>query len=131
MIYWELIGLLAIVAAVFAGRPWGVNGICVALVIRGILMFPAHLTITNRVVGLLPLEFLKTLFPGLCCGLVMFAFTALFAKLVPGDSFPRDLFTLLAGSAGGLVVYFLMLFFIFKETWKSIGEMALSLRKSV
>jgi teichuronic acid exporter len=130
-IYWEILGLVAIVAAVFAGKPWGVNGICYALVVRGILLFPLLLMITNRVVGLRPLAFLKVLLPSLCCGLGMFAFTALCSKLVPGNSFSRDVVTLFMGSAGGVILYVALLFLFFKDTFESFREIVLSLRNSV
>jgi teichuronic acid exporter len=130
-LYWEAIGLIAIIAAVLSGKPWGIHGICIALVVRGFLLFPVHLIITHRVVGLLPFEFLKALFPAFFGGLVMLTVTALCSKFVPGDSFKRDFLVLIMGSIGGITIYLLVLIFLFQDTWNSFKEILLSLRKSI
>jgi hypothetical protein len=115
---------------VLVGKYWGINGICFALVIRAIVLFPILIMLTDRVIGLRPLTFIKTLVPSLVCGSGMVVFTMICSKIVPGDSFARDLLTLVLGSAGGIIVYFLMLFFLFKNASHSLLEILLSLKKA-
>jgi O-antigen/teichoic acid export membrane protein len=129
-IFWECIALMTIIASVLGGKFWGINGICIALVIRGIILFPILLMFTDRVIGLKPLIFIKTLVPSMVCGLGMLVFTLLCSKFIPGDSFTRDLLTLLLGSAGGIIVYFLMLFSLFKNAYHSLLDIFLSLKKA-
>ncbi len=121
-IYWEVVGLVTIVIAVLAGRPLGINGICSALVIGGAFLFPILLIITNRVIGLRPFIFIKALLPSIACGAGMLAVTMLSSKLIPGDSFTRDVWALLAGGVGGLAIYTLLLFLFFKDTLQSFFE---------
>jgi O-antigen/teichoic acid export membrane protein len=127
-LYWGIFGLLTVVAAVLAGRPTGLNGICLALVVRGIILFPVLLMITDRVIGLRPSDYIKVLAPSICCGLGMLAFTTIFSTLVPGTSFKRDVWTLFAGSTGGIIVYYFLLFFFFKNTFKSFCDFIVSFK---
>jgi teichuronic acid exporter len=121
-IYWEAVGFVTIVIAVFAARPLGFNGTCSALVIGGAVLFPLYLMITNRVIRLKPFVFIKVLFPSIICGAGMLAFTMLSTKLIPGDSFTRDVWTLLVGTVGGLAIYCLLILLFFKDTLKSFIE---------
>ncbi len=128
-IYWGVFGLITVIAAVLAGRPMGINGICCALVIRGIILFPILLLVTYRVIGLHPFDFIKVLMPSIFCGLGMLVFTMTLSVLVPGDSFSRDLWTLIAGLAGGIAVYLFLLFSFFKNTFNTFKEMILSIKE--
>jgi O-antigen/teichoic acid export membrane protein len=127
-IYWEMAGFLTIVIAVFAGKPLGINGTCSALVIGGIFLFPLYLIITNRVIGLRPFVFIKILLPSIICGMGMLAFTVLFSGFIPGDSFARDVWTLLVGSMAGMALYSMLLFLFFKNALKSFFEIILLIK---
>jgi O-antigen/teichoic acid export membrane protein len=127
-IYWETVGLATIVIAVLAGRPFGINGICSAIVIGGVFLFPLHVMITRRVIGLQPLIFIQVLLPSIICGMGMLAVTMFVSKLISGDSFTRDVWTLLAGTVGGLAVYSLLIVLFFKDRIKSLFEIVLLLR---
>ena len=129
-IYWEVIGLATLVIAVLAGRPLGIKGICSAIVIGGVFLFPFQLMITNRVIGLKPSVFIKVLLPSIICGIGMLAFTMLTSKLIPGDSFTRDVWTLLVGTVGGCAIYSMLQFLFFKDTVKSFFEV-ISLIKEI
>jgi|WetSurMetagenome_2_1015567.scaffolds.fasta_scaffold66284_2 O-antigen/teichoic acid export membrane protein len=128
-IYWGIFGLITVIAAVIAGRPLGLNGICYALVIRGIILFPILLLLTQRVIGLKPFDFIKVLLPSIFCGMGMLVVTGAFSLLIPGASFGRDVWTLIAGSVVGIAVYFLLLFFFFKDTFNTFLEMVMSAKE--
>jgi hypothetical protein len=59
----------------------------------------------------------------------MLAVTLLFSRLIPGNTFTRDVWTLLAGSAAGLAVYFFFLFFFFKNTFDTFWKILLSIKE--
>ena len=58
----------------------------------------------------------------------MLAVTMFVSKLISGDSFTRDVWTLLAGTVGGLAVYSLLIVLFFKDRIKSLFEIVLLLR---
>jgi O-antigen/teichoic acid export membrane protein len=125
---WSIAMLATIILAVLAGRPFGVTGICFALVVRSVLFFPVTLIITESVVGLAPSAFISTILPSVICGGLMLTATLPLSTFVPGDSFARDIATLASGGVLGLGLYYLMLWLFFKKTFGGLLTMAASLR---
>jgi O-antigen/teichoic acid export membrane protein len=130
-ICWAGVMLLSVVIAVLAGRPYGVEGICRALVVRGLVFFPVILTVTYRIIGLSPFVYMATLLPSIICGTVMLGFTYGCSVLIPGNSFSRDVAVLSAGIGGGLLVYGLTLAVFFRKTCRSFREVFVSLRRGI
>jgi O-antigen/teichoic acid export membrane protein len=126
---WGVFGLVTVAAAALAGMPFGINGICCALVIRGVVLFPILLMVTHRVIGLKPIRFIKVLVPSVCCGIGMLAVTLVFQKIIPGTAFSRDFLTIIIGSACGMAVYFFLLFFFFKKSFQTLWEMLTTIKE--
>jgi hypothetical protein len=128
-IVWALFMFATVIIAVFAGLPFGLKGICIALVIRGLICFPIILAVTYRVIGLRPYIYLKGLSPAVVSGFVALVFTLLLSKLFPGSSFSRNIWMLAGGSIAGLALYVIIHMVFFKNTFRSFRETVVSLRR--
>lgn len=71
-INWALFSFLTLALAVVVGSYYGVSGICWALLVRAVAIFPISLLINQRTFGLSPLSYLKAIMPSVCCGLIAF-----------------------------------------------------------
>jgi O-antigen/teichoic acid export membrane protein len=111
-IFWAVVMFISVVISVFAGLPFGIKGICFALVIRGLIFFPVILFVTYRVIGLKPLRYIKTLQPSITCGIIM-----PLSRYIPGTSFARDIWVFLGGSILGLLLYGAVLKLFFKNSF--------------
>ncbi len=121
-LWWEMVGLFTIAYAVIIGKTWGIQGICSAIVIAGLLIFLLHLNITKRVIGIGPLYFITILLPSVICGSGMLIFNIILSSLFPGDSLFRNASILTAGAVAGLLIYYMIMSILFKNTRKTLCE---------
>lgn len=71
-INWALFSFFTLALAVAIGSFYGVSGICKALLVRALVLFPISLLFNQRTFGLSPLSYCTAIAPSLCCGLVAF-----------------------------------------------------------
>jgi O-antigen/teichoic acid export membrane protein len=68
-IQWAFFSFVALALAVIIGSHYGVLGICKALLIRALVLFPLSLFFNKRTFGLSPKRYLRAIMPSLLCGL--------------------------------------------------------------
>ncbi|MBD3390599.1 MAG: oligosaccharide flippase family protein [Chitinivibrionales bacterium] len=120
---WALLALVTVCAAVLIGRVFGMMGVCWALLIRAILLFPVVLFVTQHVVGLSPLRYLRSLVPAVACGAAMLGVVLAVAGLVPGGSPAAHVSRVLAAGAAGTGAYLLVLYIVFREAWHTVNRL--------
>jgi hypothetical protein len=127
--HWAYVTGFTMVLAVAVGLSWGLVGVCVALVIRSLVLFPAPPMFTERVVGLCPWDYYRNLFPYLVSAAVMwFALTYLrgLQSVISWQpvwfSLPPDLVRFLVLSIAGFAVYALVLLILRPKAWGEVLE---------
>lgn len=71
-IQWAMFSFFTLAFAVAVGSLYGVSGVCTALVVRALALFPISLFINQRTFGLSPLTYCKAIMPSICSGLIAF-----------------------------------------------------------
>jgi PST family polysaccharide transporter len=117
---WISASFITVVIAVLIGRMFGLKGICVSLLIRAILLFPAMLLITRSVAGFSIERYIQTCLVPAVCGLAMLAAVIGASSAIKDASFGAHILRLSAGAAAGLAAYVLVLYAIFKKSWQTI-----------
>ncbi|HAJ79190.1 MAG TPA: hypothetical protein DCO75_05415 [Fibrobacteres bacterium] len=127
-IIWAIFSLLTITAAVIAGSFFGVAGICKALLIRAIILFPVSLIINYRTFGLFPAIYLKSILPPLCCG--AFTFIVMYGLKITGlFSSEKYLYLNMALECFVcLAVYATMIVIFSKNTYKDIRNIVTEIK---
>ncbi len=67
-VYWGIAALVTVVIAIVIGAQYGPLQVCIALLIRSVLMFPVSLFLNYRYGEVNPVQHLKTLVPPVMCG---------------------------------------------------------------
>lgn len=119
--------LITTVAAVAAGVHWGIEGICVAMFLRALVVFLPYVYIHYRLTGMPVTVFLGTLVPSLVAGAGMAAVLLLTGYLVQGVTLKSQLVALLSGVAGGTLLYAIILFLFFRSAVYGLRGIVLSL----
>lgn len=104
---------LSVIVAIAFGVHWGVYGICVALFIRSVAVFPLFMYIHYRLTRVSMVTFFSGLLPSLVAGVFMAVVLAGVVLLVPGHSPGRHAVTLFSGTLLGTGAYFAILRLLF------------------
>jgi O-antigen/teichoic acid export membrane protein len=128
-IRWALFFFFTFAIAVALGSFFGVSGICKALLIRALALFPISLMLNKRTFGLSPLSYLKSIAPSVYCGLVAFIVLSGFAWAGIFKS-GNYLYLKITGEAAiCLVVYAGMLRIVSKSVYKELWSVFNEIRK--
>jgi O-antigen/teichoic acid export membrane protein len=121
-IQWALFSFITLALTIGFGSIYGVSGICKALLLRAIALFPISLIINKRTFGLSPLSYLTAIIPSLCCGFA--SYIALWCAEAAGIFKPgTHIFTTIAGeSALCLTVYIATLRIVSENAYKDLSS---------
>ena len=67
-IVWSAAMLVTIIAAIALGSGYGPRGVCAALIIRAVVIFPVLVYMMKKTSGISPVEYLGALMPSVVCG---------------------------------------------------------------
>ena len=109
-----------IIVAITIGVRWGMEGICIALLIRSVAVFPLYVHINYRLTGIARKVYYHAVVAPLIAGVAMAGVLVLLHRLVPGDGFSRNAKVLLAGGICGTTVYAALFFFLFRQSFLEI-----------
>ena len=115
-IVWAVFSLLTMGIAVIIGSRFGVSGICTALLIRAIIVFPVSQYANYSTFGLMPFDYLKAITPSLLCGAVAFVVLQGMGLIGTLQVENHSYFKIACYSAVCLVVYGAMLRIFSKNT---------------
>jgi len=119
-IYWTIAMAVTVAGAVLLGAPFGIAGVCVALVVRSVGVFPAAVWVCASVAGVRPAAYVKCVIPALVCGggavAGSFAVTALWQVTTPIGHAMR----LVAGSVAAVAVYAALVRVVFPDRWTEL-----------
>jgi O-antigen/teichoic acid export membrane protein len=113
-----------IIVAIVIGVRWGVEGICIALLVRSVVVFPLYVFITYRLTGIDQKVYYTAVFPPIVAGVAMGGVLALLHRFVPGHDLPRNVGVLVAGGIGGSAVYAGVFYLFFRRSFLHITGMA-------
>jgi PST family polysaccharide transporter len=112
---------LSIIVAIAFGVHWGVYGICFALFVRSVAVFPFFMYINYRLTRIRVATFAAALVPSLVAGACMAAVLIGIVRLIPGTSPGRDAMVLLSGALAGILVYAGTLGILFPEALRQVS----------
>lgn len=115
------------IVALFAGLPWGVEGVAWAVVAHGYLAFPLRIVLLNRVLPIDPAAYVATFLRPLAASVVMLGAVIIVRAAVAGTSGPA-LITVCT-LAGG-TVYLGTLMVIAPATLRELLAHAMSVRRT-
>jgi PST family polysaccharide transporter len=113
---------ITVIAAIAVGAHWGMQGICIGLFLRSIIVFPFYVYINYRITRIRAGYYIKTLLPSLVAGAVMAMLLFGMHRFIPGDSLQRHFGTLAGGAIIGIAAYAGILFLFFKDAIKQLKE---------
>ena len=119
-IIWSIAMLVSMCVAVLCGIPFGVKGICWALLIRAVIIYPVLLAVNQKVFSVSLLLYFRQLVPSFLSGLAMFTFLTLISHLTKGISPGRNVLVFATGITTGLLLYVVIYASIWKEQFRSM-----------
>jgi len=117
-----IVRLVAIVVFIIIGSRWGILGIAASIAIYGWIFRFVYQHITNKVIGISMIDYLKSLIPGLTCGLLM---SVLLLSIEVWRQFTDlDLIvTFIAKILVGFISYSLAFKFFFKNYFENLKKL--------
>ena len=122
--FWTLSMLVSMVVAVSAGIPFGIKGICWALLIRAVACMPALMFINYKLFSVTPVQYFRQLMPSLVSGVLMCGYLLLLTRVFPGSSVERHTAILSGGILSGLVLYITIFALIWRERFSVLLRLA-------
>jgi len=119
-IYWALAMLGTVVVSVLAGSPFGIIGVCFAMLIRAVIVFPILLWVCKKTLGFSPLGYLKVLMPSAVCGAGFVGSVLGVLFMFPVTSPLLHTVRLFGGAAVGFLVYTALFYLLFRKQWRTI-----------
>jgi teichuronic acid exporter len=118
-ILWVTFSLITMVIATVIGSFFSVRVVCYALLIRGIALFPIGIYLNYKTFALHPKEYVRSIIPSLCCGLVMIGCLWGFQGIIQNSD--RHVYArIILECIGGFGIYGAMLAVISPETYKDL-----------
>jgi O-antigen/teichoic acid export membrane protein len=114
--------LVTAIIAVVIGLQWGLEGICIALLLRTIAVFPVIVYVNYRLTGIPIRVFLTAIWPSIVAGILMAVTLLPLKTCFAGDTLQRHFLTLLVGALCGGAVYLLALRFLFRPAMRKLTE---------
>ncbi|MBN1761450.1 MAG: lipopolysaccharide biosynthesis protein [Chitinispirillaceae bacterium] len=115
---------VTIIIAIAIGVHWGVEGICIALLVRSVVVFPLYVYINFRLTMIPQRVYYDAVISPLVAGMVMAAVLIAFHHFVPGTGLLRNAGVLVAGGITGSAAYVLVFFLFFRTGFQQITDMA-------
>jgi PST family polysaccharide transporter len=120
-----------IIAAIAVGVHWGLQGICIALLVRSVAVFPLYVVINYRLTGIPPGLYYRAVMPPIVAGAGMAAVLEVLHRFIPGTTLARHFGVLGAGGLLGGAVYALVLLVLFRPLLRQLkGMVAMVFRGS-
>jgi len=124
---WAIAMFVTVLAAVLAGASFGIEGVCWALLIRAILLFPAAMIISRRIASISPRRYLLALAPAIVCATAAAAAAMLCIILIPVRSTLGHALRLVIGAAIAGIAYVSLLYIVFRKQWDTFIRLARNL----
>jgi|SRR5690554_4502298 O-antigen/teichoic acid export membrane protein len=116
-VMWNFFMFVTMVMATYVGLQWGLEGICIAILIRSIVVFALFLFINYRITAISPLEYTRLFLPAFACSCFMIPVILITVSGISWPShWPRAV-VLISGSLTGFASYMLCLRFGFKSSF--------------
>lgn len=115
-IMWNSFMFGTIVIATYIGLQWGLQGICIATLIRAIAVFPLFLFVNYRITAISPLEYITFFYPAFVCGTLMIPVVMITVSGIPWPSHWSRAVVLFSGGMAGFASYILCLRLGFKSS---------------
>ena len=119
--------LVTAAAAVVIGVQWGIEGICIAMLIRALVIFFPYVYIHYRLTGIPVKVYLGALVPSLVAGVGMAGVLLSGKYFFAGEGFTRQVVVLVGGAVTGVGVYAAILWLFFRSTLAGMREIVYSL----
>lgn len=103
-ILWGCTMLVSMLAAVFIGAKWGINGVTIALCARAALFFPVYIYVNYRITGISMKLYLQSILPGFICGVSMIIPVVFVQNAFSSSVFSRHILVLFFSGIGGAVM---------------------------
>jgi len=112
---WNIVSLSLLTIAILIGVSYDITGVAISVTIVVTFMHVILQMITNRLIGLKTLNYLKAIYPATMSSIVMIILVSLFKEIAYSIHIPR-IFVFFSSIAFGTLVYLITL----KLTWKDI-----------
>ncbi|MBN1308876.1 MAG: lipopolysaccharide biosynthesis protein [Chitinispirillaceae bacterium] len=109
-----------VVAAILIGEQWGLTGICRALFLQALMVFPPYVYIQYRLTRIPVTVFFFSLVPSLVAGGFMTAVLIAVQCLIPEYAGGRHFMVLFGGGILGVAVYGVTLMFFFRSSMRHL-----------
>lgn len=115
---------VTVILAITAGVRWGITGICVALLIRSLVVFWPYMYINKQLTGIPIRTYLSALFPALGAGAGMALAMTLCRHLMIHHASAHFIVVLTVTAAAGMGAYGAILVALFTQTLHHMRSMA-------
>ena len=112
-----------IIVAIGIGVRWGVEGICVALLVRSLVVFPVYVHINYRLTGIAVRIYYRSVLPPFIAGSAMAATVLAVQHFSTGVSMLRLSGCIAGAATAGTGVYFLVFRLFFRSSLEQIAAM--------
>lgn len=116
----SLLMLATTIAAILIGRGWGLQGICIALFCRAVIILLPYMFIHRHLTGIPVATFTRAIVPSTVAGAFMTGAVLLMKHIIPGDTLQMHATLLASGSLFGGVVYLGVLWVLFRSSVKQL-----------
>ena len=113
---WSVGNLVTVAISVLIGCNYGIKGLCYAILIRTVIVFPLFLLFSRHILGISLRTYLRAIAPALICSIPSFLGGYAITRLIPGDSLGRHSAVLLGAAAAMALLYLAALRILFPRT---------------
>ena len=121
-IIWTAFMVLTVLAAFLSGAGYGPRGVCVAFIVRTVLLFPVLLYVMKRTSGISPLQYLKALLPSAVCGAAAAVACAALLKMFTSQFPVHPAIRLAACALLSTAVYATVMMLFFRKNLNMLKE---------
>jgi O-antigen/teichoic acid export membrane protein len=119
-IVWASVSLVTMFIAVVVGSFYGISGICYAVLIRAILMYPVSIYINKYTFGLSPVKYMKAVLPPVISGAATLFTVLVFCRVCHVFQNAGVYVKIASVCFLCFAVYSVMIYFLSRETFKEI-----------
>lgn len=114
------------IVAILIGRIWGLQGICIALFCRAVIIFIPYMFIHRHLTGVPIATFAGAIVPSTVAGAFMAGTVLITKQFIPGDTLQTHAILLASGCLFGGVVYLGVLWVLFRSAVKQLVRYIIS-----